>query len=473
LFFSVQRNYVAQSGDPTGTGRGGESVFQKIYGDQARYFDMEIKPKIKHTRKGLVSFVNNGNNQHGSQFFVTLANALDYLDGKHTVFGEVSEGFDVIEKLNEAICDENDRPYQDIRINHTIILDDPFDDPGGLPIPDKSPEPTREQLQSDRIGADENVNEFEGKNVEEIQEIIEEKDLQIGTKILETIGDIPDADLKPPENVLFVCKLNPVTTADDLEIIFSRFGQIRSCEIIRDHKTGDSLCYGFIEFSLVDECEKAYLNMENVLIDDRRIHVDFCQSIATHKWNKSKLQGKYSFVPAYHDKPVKTKSSATKLEIKDKAKRVDQYQMVFEDRKSVSQKDQRIYNRERLKKREYSESSQSDSSTGHEKQKRKGRTSPYNRKRIGNRDESKFREASCEHSKRQKVSYKRVEKGTRRSSYSKDEASQYRVGGSREGSRSHLSKRKDEQHIPKFDRRKNDTSSSSPERKKKKKHRKH
>ena len=101
------------------------------------------------------------------------------------------------------------------------------------------------------------------------------------------------------------------------------------------------------------------------------------------------------------------------------------------------------------------------------------RTSPYNRKRIGNRDESKFREASSEHSKRQKVSYKRVEKGTRRSSYSKDEASQYRVGGSREGSRSHLSKRKDEQHIPKFDRRKNDTSSSSPERKKKKKHRKH
>ena len=49
------------------------------------------------------------------QFFVTLANTLDYLDGKHTVFGEVSEGFDVIDKLNEAICDENDRPYQDIR----------------------------------------------------------------------------------------------------------------------------------------------------------------------------------------------------------------------------------------------------------------------------------------------------------------------------------------------------------------------
>ncbi len=45
------------------------------------------------------------------------------------------------------------------------------------------------------------------------------------------VGDIPDADAKPPENVLFVCKLNPVTTDEDLEIIFSRFGTIVSCEV--------------------------------------------------------------------------------------------------------------------------------------------------------------------------------------------------------------------------------------------------
>lgn len=60
--------------------------------------------------------VNNGNNMHGSQFFLTLAPDLDYLDGIHTVFGEVAEDpEDVIQKLNEAYCDEDHRPYRDIR----------------------------------------------------------------------------------------------------------------------------------------------------------------------------------------------------------------------------------------------------------------------------------------------------------------------------------------------------------------------
>ena len=53
----------------------------------------------------------------------------------------------------------------------------------------------------------------------------------------EVRGDLPDADVKPPENVLFVCKLNPVTEDDDLELIFSRFGKIVQCDVIRDYKT--------------------------------------------------------------------------------------------------------------------------------------------------------------------------------------------------------------------------------------------
>ena len=50
-------------------------------------------------------------------------------------------------------------------------------------------------------------------------------------EILELIGDIPDADIRPEDNVLFVCKLNPVTTSEDLELIFSRFGEIIRCDI--------------------------------------------------------------------------------------------------------------------------------------------------------------------------------------------------------------------------------------------------
>ena len=68
------------------------------------------------------------------------------------------------------------------------------------------------------------------------------------------IGDIPFATVRPPENILFVCKLNPVTADDDLELIFSRFGKILSCEVVRDKKSGDSLQYAFIEF---DERESA------------------------------------------------------------------------------------------------------------------------------------------------------------------------------------------------------------------------
>ena len=60
-------------------------------------------------------------------------------------------------------------------------------------------------------------------------------------------GDLPSADVKPPEEVLFICKLNPVTTDADLQIIFSRFGQIQDCYIARDAQTGASLCYAFLE----------------------------------------------------------------------------------------------------------------------------------------------------------------------------------------------------------------------------------
>ena len=104
------------------------------------------------------------------------------------------------------------------------------------------------------------------------------------------IGDLPEIDAAPPENMLFICKLNPVTTEEDLEIIFSRFGTLTSCDIIRDWKTGDSLNYGFIGFDTKEACEEAYFKMNNVLIDDRRIRVDFSQSVH-HLWKQFKKFG--------------------------------------------------------------------------------------------------------------------------------------------------------------------------------------
>ncbi|KAM9496008.1 peptidyl-prolyl cis-trans isomerase-like 4 [Clarias gariepinus] len=340
LIHNVQRDFIIQTGDPTGTGRGGESVFCKLYGDQARFFDAEKAPRIKHKKKGTVSMVNNGNDQHGSQFLITSGENLDYLDSVHTVFGEVSEGMDVLAKINEAFVDKDFVPYQDIRINHTVILDDPFDDPPHLPVPDRSPEPTKEQLDSGRIGADEVINDAEGKDAEELDEVIKDKEAKTQAILLEMVGDLPDADVKPPENVLFVCKLNPVTTDEDLEIIFSRFGSIQCCEIIRDWKTGESLCYAFIEFEKVDDCEKAYFKMDNVLIDDRRIHVDFSQSVSKIKW-KGK-GGKYTKddFKAYE----KDLDNRSKLALKDKLKpkQDSRYDLLLdEEEEDVGRRDDR------------------------------------------------------------------------------------------------------------------------------------
>ncbi|XP_024086373.1 peptidyl-prolyl cis-trans isomerase-like 4 [Cimex lectularius] len=283
LFHSIQANFIAQTGDPTGIGTGGESAFGLAYGIDSKYYEAEKMPKIKHSKPGLLSMVNCGNNMLGSQFFVTLGADLQSLE-EHCVFAEVTEGHDILVKLNDAICDNQHRPYQDIRITHTVILDDPFEDLPGLVVPLGSPDISQLQEFNGRIGADEKINDEEGLTEAQLQEIKADREAKARATILEIVGDLPDADIAPPENVLFVCKLNPVTDDSDLEIIFSRFGKIKSCEVIRDHTTGDSLQYAFVEFEDQRACEQAYLKMDNVLIDDRRIHVDFSQSVSKIKW---------------------------------------------------------------------------------------------------------------------------------------------------------------------------------------------
>ena len=321
LFHNVQINFIAQTGDPSGTGEGGSSIWGVIDGDEMKYFESEIIPRLKHKKLGTVSMVNNGNNMLSSQFFLTLREDLDYLDGKHTVFGEVAEGLDVLKEINATHVDKNGRPLQDIRIFHTVVLDDPFDDPPRLEIPSRSPSPPQNLADTDHIGVDENVDEFEGHTANEIQELIEQREGKANAHILEMVGDIPDADGKPPENVLFVCKLNPVTTEEDLEIIFSRFGPIASCEVIRDKKTGDSLQYAFIEFENEDDCVKAYFKMDNVLIDDRRIHVDFSQSLATVKHTRKRLVSEHE----EEDRKMPSKSN-TQNEGNQKG-----YELVFDE----------------------------------------------------------------------------------------------------------------------------------------------
>jgi len=223
-----------------------------------------------------------------ANFSSLWATKLDFLNGKHCVFGQVAEGIDTVFRINEELVDDKNRPYRDIRISHTAILHDPFDDPPRLPIPKRSPSPTLALMKlENQIALDESINEDEGKSAEQVRQEIEEKEMKAQAQILEMVGDLHYADERPPDNVLFVCKLNPVTTDEDLEVIFSRFGTIKCCEVIREKRTNASLQYAFIEFEKPEYCEAAFLKMDNVLIDDRRIHVDFSQSVAKNfEWKR-------------------------------------------------------------------------------------------------------------------------------------------------------------------------------------------
>lgn len=265
-----------------------------IQGSHRRLFEPEVDPDRRHGSIGTVSMattVIKGTRTRiaGSQFIITLTEEQsDQLDERATIFGYVVEGLDTLEKINNAYCDDQGRPLKDIRIKHTHILDDPFEDPPGLEVPPQSPEPSSVQLSTVRIGEGETLEE--GGDEESKAKRKKEREARAQALTLEIVGDLPFADVKPQENVLFVCKLNPVTQDDDLELIFSRFGKILSCEIVRDKVTGDSLQYAFIEYEKKEDCERAYFKMEGVLIDDSRIHVDFSQSVARLRGEKNRSE---------------------------------------------------------------------------------------------------------------------------------------------------------------------------------------
>merc|ERR1711953_1396843 len=311
MIHKVERDFCIQLGDPTDAQNGqnpknGHSIFHQMHGEGARYFEAQTLPRILHDRPGLVSMINNGKDKFGSQFLITTGNA-DTLDEGQVVFGEIGEGLeDILAKINETFVDKSFRPLIDIRINHTIILDDPFEDPEGMKAPSRSPSPDPKRLfgANTRIGADEIIDDEDDLDDAERKEREEILAAEHRANLLTIIGDLPDENAQPDRNVLFVCKLNPVTTDEDLEIIFSRFGEIKTCEIIRDKRTQASLQYAFIEFDTDESCERAYFKMDNVLIDDRRIHVDFSQSVAK-QWRQWKFGGKMRNANEVYDREFK------------------------------------------------------------------------------------------------------------------------------------------------------------------------
>jgi peptidylprolyl isomerase len=109
IFHRVIKNFMLQGGDPTGTGRGGES----LWGGK---FEDEVSLDVKFDRPGLLAMANAGAGTNGSQFFITTV-PTPHLNMKHTIFGEVVEGYDIVQKIETTAVGAGDRP-----VNEQIIL---------------------------------------------------------------------------------------------------------------------------------------------------------------------------------------------------------------------------------------------------------------------------------------------------------------------------------------------------------------
>ena len=116
IFHRVIPNFMIQGGDPTGTGRGGES----LWGGK---FEDEFHPSLSFDRPGLLAMANAGPGTNGSQFFITTVET-PWLTGHHTIFGEVVEGYDAVQKIENCRTGFMDKPEEDQKIEKASVSEE-------------------------------------------------------------------------------------------------------------------------------------------------------------------------------------------------------------------------------------------------------------------------------------------------------------------------------------------------------------
>ena len=115
IFHRVIKDFMIQGGDPTGTGMGGQSIWGKPFAD-------EVTTSAKFDKGGILAMANSGPNTNGSQFFITTV-ATPWLNMKHTIFGQVVKGQDVVEKLENVKTGPSNKPVEQQKIIKAYVKD--------------------------------------------------------------------------------------------------------------------------------------------------------------------------------------------------------------------------------------------------------------------------------------------------------------------------------------------------------------
>ncbi|XP_022950777.1 peptidyl-prolyl cis-trans isomerase CYP65-like isoform X1 [Cucurbita moschata] len=139
------RNFMIQGGDPTGTGRGGESIWGKPFND-------ELNSKLLHSGRGVVSMANSGPHTNGSQFFI-LYKSANHLNFKHTVFGGVVGGLTALAATEKVPVDDNDRPLEEIKITSVTVFVNPYSEPDEEEEEKQKDEKNVEDEENDKVGS--------------------------------------------------------------------------------------------------------------------------------------------------------------------------------------------------------------------------------------------------------------------------------------------------------------------------------
>ncbi|KAK5167841.1 cyclophilin peptidyl-prolyl cis-trans isomerase Cyp8 [Saxophila tyrrhenica] len=150
------KNFMIQGGDPTGSGRGGQSCWGKPFAD-------ELEGPLTHDTRGVLSMANKGKDTNTSQFFITYR-AVPHLNRKHTIFGRVVEGLDTLKRLEETEVDDKDRPTERCEIEDVVVYVDPFEEFMKQRSDKEAAEARKEALRSEG-GAEDERTTWTGKRI--------------------------------------------------------------------------------------------------------------------------------------------------------------------------------------------------------------------------------------------------------------------------------------------------------------------